>query len=76
MSNGLDVLVKFAGGECYASSCGSKNPSAAKFALAMLDGLNKPLEVEQHVGHAVGDASAQIVHMAEGFAKSMQHKGK
>lgn len=38
MSN--DVLVKFAGGQCEATSCGSQNPLAAMMASTLLQEMN------------------------------------
>ena len=35
-----DVVVKFQGGQCTATSCGSKNPVAGVIAMAMLQEMN------------------------------------
>ncbi len=45
-----DVVVKFQGGQCTATSCGSKNPVAGVIAMAMLQEMNG-LNVERAQSH-------------------------
>ena len=73
-----DILVKFAGGQCGISSmgCKSNNPAVLSAMAAITHGFTHPQELLQHAGHAVVEAPAQMVHMAQDFVKSMQHKGK
>lgn len=36
-----DTIIKFAGGECQAAQCGSKNPIAAMMATLLLQEMNQ-----------------------------------
>ena len=54
-----DVVVKFAGGQCDAMACGSKNPVAAMMAQMLLSGPEFAVAQAQEAGvQSVGNAAA------------------
>ncbi len=55
-----DIVVKFAGGQCNATSCGSKNPMVAAIAGAMLREMNSfnVAQAQDTAVQSVGNAAA------------------
>ncbi|MFZ4540582.1 MAG: hypothetical protein ACOYNL_02080 [Rickettsiales bacterium] len=62
-----DTLIKF-GGECSATSCGSKNPIVTAMAMAILEGMNdRSLSVSkaheaqaQNIGNAMASSGIAL----------------
>ena len=54
-----DIMVKFAGGQCDATSCGSKNPAVAMIAQMILGGNQYGVAQTQDIqAQSVGNAAA------------------
>lgn len=60
-----DTLIKFAGGECTATACGSKNPAVAMAAMMLLAGpefaVAQAREAQmQNIGNQMKSSGIQV----------------